>query len=367
MLEKLFKAIFTIIGVILGYLIGTELIVLDYFQKIQFFKQGTIGEFSLIILSMLICGLILFLLSPLFTSLINKVMQYIENNVQKVPSTEIIFGTIGVIIGLLMSTLFFSVIRGSSIIWNIVAVVVSICLAVIGANIAIRKREEIMTLFSNMRKSGRTSNKDKDKKNKSKSKVAPKILDTSVIIDGRILDICQTGFIEGHLVIPHFVLEELRHIADSSDDLKRNRGRRGLDILNKIQKDIDIPVELTELDFPNIAEVDSKLLKLAQVMDGKVLTNDYNLNKVAKFQGVVVLNINELANAIKPIVLPGEEMNIQIVKDGKESGQGVAYLDDGTMIVVEGGRKFIGKNINVIVTSVLQTAAGRMIFAKKNG
>lgn len=364
MLEKLFKAIFTVIGVVLGYLIGTELIVLDYFQKIQFFKQGTIGGFILIILSMLICALILFLLSPLFTSLINKVMQYIENNVQKVPSTEIIFGTIGVIIGLLMSTLFFSVIKGTSIIWNIVAVVVSISLAVIGADVAIRKREEIITIFSNMKKSGGSSNKDK--KNKSKSKLAPKILDTSVIIDGRILDICQTEFIEGHLVIPHFVLEELRHIADSSDDLKRNRGRRGLDILNKIQNDIDIPVELTEIDFPDIAEVDSKLLKLAQVMDGKVLTNDYNLNKVAKFQGVVVLNINELANAIKPIVLPGEEMNIQIVKDGKESGQGVAYLDDGTMIVVEGGKKFIGKNINVIVTSVLQTAAGRMIFAKKN-
>jgi uncharacterized protein YacL len=186
-----------------------------------------------------------------------------------------------------------------------------------------------------------------------------------VIIDGRIFDICQTGFIEGTLIIPNFVLEELRHIADSSDNLKRNRGRRGLDILNKIQKELSIEVQIYEKDFPDIAEVDSKLLKLAQILNGKVITNDYNLNKVAEFQGVSVLNINELANAVKPVVLPGEEMHIQVVKDGKEAGQGVAYLDDGTMIVVEGGRKHIGEFMDVVVTSVLQTAAGRMIFAKQ--
>lgn len=203
-------------------------------------------------------------------------------------------------------------------------------------------------------------------KDKLLSKGSPKVLDTSVIIDGRIFDLCQTGFIEGTLIIPAFVLQELRHIADSSDNLKRNRGRRGLDILNKIQKELkEVDVQVTEKDFPQIAEVDSKLLKLAQELNGKVITNDYNLNKVAEFQGVPVLNINELANAIKPVVLPGEEMRIQIVKDGKESGQGVAYLDDGTMIVVEGGRKFIGETKDVVVTSVLQTAAGRMIFAKQ--
>lgn len=204
----------------------------------------------------------------------------------------------------------------------------------------------------------------KDKKVKGFTNENPKVLDTSVIIDGRIFDICQTGFVEGPLVIPTFVLEELRHIADSSDGLKRNRGRRGLDILNKIQKELNIEVEIWEKDFPNIAEVDSKLLKLAQILNGKVITNDFNLNKVAEFQGVPVLNINELANAVKPVVLPGEEMKIQVMKDGKESGQGIAYLDDGTMIVVEGGRRYIGENIVVIVTSVLQTAAGRMIFAK---
>ena len=194
----------------------------------------------------------------------------------------------------------------------------------------------------------------------------PKILDTSVIIDGRIADIMKTGFIEGQIVIPEFVLLELQHVSDSSDSLKRNRGRRGLDILNKLQDayGIDIYNTTGEKSIEEIPEVDIKLLKLAQMINGKVVTNDYNLNKVAGVKGVKALNINELANTLKPIVLPGEEMTLFLVKEGKEHNQAVAYLDDGTMIVVEGGRKFIGKTITASVTSVLQTSAGRMIFAK---
>ena len=184
------------------------------------------------------------------------------------------------------------------------------------------------------------------------------------IIDGRIADVTKSGFLEGPLVIPNFVLQELRHIADSSDVLKRNRGRRGLDILNRIQKELDAEVVISDRDYDDVTEVDSKLLRLAQDLSGSILTNDYNLNKVAELQGVQVLNINELANAVKPVVLPGEEMLVRVIKDGKESGQGVAYLDDGTMIVVDGGRRHIGENVGVLVTSVLQTAAGRMIFAK---
>ena len=189
-------------------------------------------------------------------------------------------------------------------------------------------------------------------------------MDTSVIIDGRILDLLQTGFIEGKILIPNFVLEELRHIADSSDSLKRNRGRRGLDILNEIQKQLSVPVEIVDYDTKEALEVDSKLLKMGEKMDAFVVTNDFNLNKVAEFQGVRVLNINELANAIKPVVLPGEEMQVTVIKAGKENGQGIGYLNDGTMIVVEGGNRFIGETKNVVVTSVLQTAAGRMIFTK---
>ncbi|MBU1042839.1 MAG: PIN domain nuclease [Candidatus Omnitrophica bacterium] len=193
------------------------------------------------------------------------------------------------------------------------------------------------------------------------------LLDTSVIIDGRIIDLCQTKFIEGRLVIPRFVLKELQQIADSSDALKRNRGRRGLDILNKIQKLDRIVVKIHDEDFPEITDVDAKLVKMAKVLDGKIFTNDFNLNKVAELEGVIVLNINDLSNALKAIVLPGELMEVKIVKEGKEFNQGVAYLDDGTMVVVEEARKLLGHTLNVAVTSVLQTSAGRMIFGKIEG
>lgn len=191
-----------------------------------------------------------------------------------------------------------------------------------------------------------------------------KLLDTSVIIDGRIADVCETEFLDGILIIPQFILQELQHIADSSDSLKRARGRRGLDILHRIQKMGHMEVRITDDDFPKIREVDSKLIALAKRMGAKVITNDFNLNKVAELQGVTVLNINDLSNAVKPVALPGETMRVFVLKEGKEAGQGVAYLDDGTMIVVENGRKFISKNVEVSVTSVLQTAAGRMIFTK---
>jgi uncharacterized protein YacL len=191
-----------------------------------------------------------------------------------------------------------------------------------------------------------------------------KILDTSVIIDGRIADICETGFIEGTLVAPQFVLRELQQVADSTDSLKRNRGRRGLDILQKIQKMGGVTVQIVETDFPEVREVDLKLIELAKKMAGKIITNDFNLNKVAQLRGVQVLNINELANSLKPVVLPGEVMRVFMLKEGKEAGQGVGYLDDGTMVVVDQGKRALGKTIEVSVTSVLQTTAGKMIFCR---
>jgi uncharacterized protein YacL len=191
-----------------------------------------------------------------------------------------------------------------------------------------------------------------------------KILDTSVIIDGRVADLCETGFLEGTFLVPQFILHELQHIADSSDSLKRARGRRGLDILNKIQKMVDIDVRIIDDDFPSVKEVDSKLVVLAKKIGAKVITNDLNLNKVAELQGVRVLNINELCNALRPVVLPGEAIRVFILKEGKEAGQGVAYLDDGTMIVVDNAKRHIGRNVDVTVTSVLQTTAGRMIFTR---
>jgi uncharacterized protein YacL len=191
-----------------------------------------------------------------------------------------------------------------------------------------------------------------------------KVLDTSVIIDGRIADVTETGFVEGPLLIPQFVLGELQHIADSADPTKRTRGKRGLEVLRHIQKQANIDVRIVDTDYPAVKEVDAKLIELAKEVRGKIITNDSNLNKVAELQGIDVLNINELANSLKPVVLPGEEMSAKILKEGKEMGQGVAYLDDGTMIVIDNGRRYIGKTMDVVVTSVLQTPAGRMIFAR---
>lgn len=194
--------------------------------------------------------------------------------------------------------------------------------------------------------------------------ISPKVLDTSVIIDGRVADLCETGFLEGTFLVPHFILNELQHIADSSDSLKRARGRRGLDILNKIQKMVGVDVRIVDEDFPQVREVDTKLVVLAKKVGARIITNDLNLNKVAELQGVRVLNINELCNALRPVVLPGEMIRVFVLKEGKEAGQGVAYLDDGTMIVVDNARRCIGRNVDVVVTSVLQTTAGRMIFTR---
>jgi uncharacterized protein YacL len=193
-----------------------------------------------------------------------------------------------------------------------------------------------------------------------------KILDTSVIIDGRIADLCDTAFMEGTLVVPQFILKELQLVADSSDSVKRQRGRRGLDVLDHLQKSSQVSVMISDMDFPDVRDVDSKLIEMAKQLEARIVTNDLNLNKVARLQGISVLNINELANSLKPIVLPGETMRVYILKEGKERDQGVAYLDDGTMVVVDNSRKMIGQNIDVTVTSVLQTTVGKMIFGRYN-
>jgi len=277
-------------------------------------------------------------------------MKSLEELFTKMSLKEIVINVGGIFTGLIIANLLGIAVLQYGPIGTLIVLALNLILGYLGYQIAQRKKEEIKILDN-------TSTVEH-------SVAKPKILDTSVIIDGRILDILKTGLIEGKILIPTFVLEELRHIADSSDALKRNRGRRGLDILNEIQKQLEIPVEIVEIDYKDIAEVDSKLLKMAQQLDAIVVTNDFNLNKVADFQGVFVFNINELANAVKPVVLPGEDMEVTVIKDGKEDGQGIAYLNDGTMIVVEGGKRHIGETIKVLVTSVLQTAAGRMIFTK---
>ncbi|MCI1136684.1 PIN/TRAM domain-containing protein [Enterococcus gallinarum] len=315
----------------------------------------------------LLGALIFFLLSLLLAKYIAAGIRKIEEKLSELSLTYLLFGAIGSIIGLMIGVIVSIPFYNWDIpfINGIAPILVMALLGYLGFQIGTTRIEEWKKIFSS--KSKKTE--PVEEQQMLDRKIADhfhkyKILDTSVIIDGRIYDIAKTGFLEGILLIPNFVLYELQYIADSGDSLKRVRGRRGLDILNALQKEEGIAVEMYEGDFDDISEVDSKLIKLAKILDGIVVTNDYNLNKVSEFQNVPVLNINALANAVKPVVIPGETMNVLVVKAGTERQQGVAYLDDGTMVVVEDGQHYMNEHIQVVVTSALQTAAGRMIFAK---
>lgn len=357
MIQKIIRVMIGIFGFILGFTIYSSLA--NTFPVLLFGISNNAILISIVV--GLIIGVIFYIIGPWVIGNFKYIAKLLDKELSKYPQTDILLGSIGLIIGLVIAYLVGGLINSIPIVGGILTFITYVFMGYLGVKIALKSKDDLFNISKLSRLA--PSMKEKNSKKEQKS-IPPKVLDTSVIIDGRIADICRTGFIEGKLIIPKFVLDELQHIADSSDDLKRVRGRRGLDILNIIQKEIDIEVEISEAKFDDIPEVDSKLLKLAQVLGGKVVTNDYNLNKVAQFQGVEVLNINELANAIKPVAIPGEEMVVQVVKEGKEHSQGIAYLDDGTMIVVDGGRKHMGETIRVLVTSVLQTPAGRMIFGK---
>ena len=276
----------------------------------------------------------------------------IEKIIKKAPLKVIFGGTFGLFLGLVIAQLLgyaFSGLQNSTIRISI-SVILSCVFGYMGLVLGGKKVEEFKWPGWGFFAKG------------SQKKDGGKILDTSVIIDGRVADICETDFLEGPLVIPQFILQELQHIADSADSLKRARGRRGLDILNRMQKGDTVEVKVVDDDYPDIKEVDAKLIALGREMNAKIVTNDFNLNKVAQLQGVPVLNINQLANALKPMVLPGEVLHLQIMREGKEQGQGVAYLDDGTMVVVENASRHLGEEVEASVTSILQTTAGRMIF-----
>jgi len=311
-------------------------------------------------------ALLLFTLSFAFSDYFVKLISWMEEVLFKVPVGDLLFGTLGLIIGLIVAYFLGFAIDSVQIpvITEVLPIILSFVLGYLGFRLGFRKRDELIQLFT--LRSNNTKKKATEGAEIPEVRGSYKLLDTSVIIDGRIADISETGFIEGILVVPQFVLTELQHIADSSDTLKRTRGRRGLDILRKLQDERKTKVEITDEDFEDVQEVDLKLVRLAKKMgnDTQIVTNDFNLNKVCELHHVKVLNINDLANAVKPVVIPGEDMQVVVIKDGKEHNQGVAYLDDGTMIVVEGGRNYIGQAITVTVTSVLQTSAGRMIFAK---
>lgn len=293
-------------------------------------------------------------------------------------ASDLIAAVLGLIVGLIISVLLYIPLANlPTNFGRILPVVGAIVFGFLGVALGVQRKNDITHLFQTNWFSRRSRERDREEerekeRNKERDKAASNgsvepplqiLLDTSAIIDGRIADISQTGFVFGTLIVPRFVLNELQHIADSADTMRRTRGRRGLEMLNRLQKDTTVPIEITDVDIDDVPEVDGKLVKLARNLRCPIITNDFNLNRVAELQGVKVLNINELANAVKPVLLPGEDIYIKIMQEGKELGQGVGYLDDGTMIVVEGGRQYMGMNVEVTVTRVLQTVAGRMIFA----
>jgi len=322
------RIFFVVLSMIIGFQIGS------------FIRIGN-SDFSTI-------GAIIGLVIALFIIIL-------EFTMRKVSVRGLSSAVFGLIFGLIMAKLVSDTLVLISLDQNLVyslRVVLTLIFCYLGMIMAIRGRDEFNIIVPYV-KFSRQDQKDE-----------LILLDTSVIIDGRIADICKTGFLEGKFIIPRFVLKELQQIADSSDSLKRERGRRGLDILGKLQKNSNIDVKIHNEDFPDIKEVDLKLIKLAKVLGAKIFTNDYNLNNVSEIQGIRVLNVNELANALRPVVLPGEKLSIRLIKEGKEYNQAVGYLEDGTMVVVDNGRRVIGQNVDVVVGSVLQTAAGRMIFGK---
>jgi uncharacterized protein YacL len=346
----LLRFLFAVIFGITGFLLGRE----AYLQLFSLHFASEALQLTFTILSPVAGAIIGVLLAPIAQTLFEDELNSVERAIERMAPGELAGGAIGLILGLLIAflirTILFEFIsttgRAGSYIAILLYIIISIFAAYLGARVGSRMQFLPLASAASM----------------AAGMGVLKIVDTSVLIDGRIVEILETGFLEGPLILPRFILRELQTVADSTDGMKRTRGRRGLEVLKRLQE-MGV-LEVSERDYADIRGADGKLVRLAKDLAGKLLTNDYNLNRVAHVEGVSVLNVNELANAIKPVVLPGEELHVQIIRDGKEPNQGVAYLDDGTMIVVEHGRRLIGEEIDVIVTSVLQTVAGRMIFAK---
>ncbi len=326
---------------------------------------------------MVVFGLIGLIIAKPLGKIVMHATKTCEQWLKQMPFAALVSGTVGLIVGLLIASLLSSPLGALPLVGSYMPIITSVVLGYLGASVGYRWRDAVDGMTLALRRSSkRTAKGQKECKDVKtgensmqsvcyKTSVNPKVLDTSVIIDGRIVEICKAGFLEGPLIITNSVLDELRHIADSSDSLKRVRGRRGLDILNEL-RETSVEIIDMKIDYDDIPEVDAKLVQLAKDVGGSVVTNDFNLNKVASFQKVPTLNVNELAGAIKTVVLPGESMRVEVVARGKENDQGVGYLDDGTMIVVENGKNVIGKTVNTTVTSVIQTNAGRMIFVRLN-
>lgn len=363
-MNKYLRILMAIAGLALGYVIS-DIIINSNILKIN----KTYMEIIIYVLVTFIFGILLYLIAPPIFKRIEKLIDNIERQIVEQQRKLSIIGIFGIIVGIIIAFLLSLPISLLTLpplfkmIINIVSVLMYYILAVLGFRFATVYKSDISAIFSRMKPNRNDGNNDKAYKSNN-IKTNRKLIDTSVLIDGRIAQIAETGFLEGDIVIPNFVLEELQLIADSSDDLKRERGRRGLDIVKELQNIDTVNIVIDKKDYKDLKEVDIKLLKLANETGSIVVTNDYNLNKLAKVQNIKVLNINDLANSVKIVVIPGERMLVNIIKEGKEKKQGLAYLEDGTMIVVEEGKDLIGELVEVIVTTVLQTSAGKMIFTK---
>lgn len=367
MFKKILRALIAVVGVFLGYSVGDII-----FQSKLFVISNSILLYTYYGFSMIIFGLLFYLIAPRLISLMESVIERIETILYNHPKENMIIGFIGIIIGIILAFIISFALSGFKpqsqflqFIITIINVVLYIVLATLGYRIATRNKDDLLKRFQPKIQRNLASKEDfKKKQNIDNTNISSKLLDTSVLIDGRILQIAKTGFIDGELIIPNFVLEEIQLIADSHDELKRERGRRGFDIVNNLLDSNIVKTTTTNIDYKDINEVDLKLLKYAKEYNYSVVTNDFNLNKLAVIQGIKILNINDLANAVKTVVIPGEKMIVNIIKEGREKKQGLAYLDDGTMIVVEDGKHLIGETVEVVVTTVLQTSAGKMIFTK---
>ncbi|MBQ9636251.1 MAG: PIN/TRAM domain-containing protein [Acidaminococcaceae bacterium] len=383
MLRRILTIVIAVILTVTGLILMEQLLPhISFLIGYNVNSKGLLGysyiHWLFAILSVMFFSWVGWVITPFIIKYLLKYSELVASVLAKAPSADIIVSLIGVLVGLILANLIGAPFSRLPIVGSYIPIILSIVLALTGAKVALHKSKDILGLFYRSRSSGNFA----DKNEESGEEVIPeeavvdtasmpgelaavnKLLDTSVIIDGRIADILKTGFLEGNLVVPHFVQDELQRLSDSSDNLKRAKGRRGLDLIQELQDTFHHVVIVKDIEYDMIQDVDSKLIALAKDTGSIIVTNDFNLNKVASIQGIRVLNINDLANAMKPVVIPGEEMTAYLLREGKESGQAIAYLQDGTMIVVEGGRKYIGNKIKVAVTSVLQTSAGRMIFAK---
>ena len=377
--------IYGILRYVIAILIGTAAYVgmdnlapiIDPYLVSQFASFGdmslTVARISVIVIGTIIGILIGYFISSFILKQGLVIARQLERVLTHIPNQELIAGTIGLLFGLIIANLIGAAFNQVPIIGPYISIILSAIFGYSGVRLMARKGPEMYLNYLKQWKRSEAGTKKSRGFNmfgshKSSDSNSPaKLLDTSVIIDGRIKELCATGFIDGPLVVPVFVLNELQIISDSADAMKRNRGRRGLDILKEMQDAKLVPIEIVEDDYGDLHEVDSKLMRLALEKQWKLMTNDFNLNKVARVQGIKVLNLNELANVLKPALIAGEWIRVQVMKEGKEVQQGVAYLDDGTMIVVEDGRPYVGQEVEVMVTSILQTSAGRMIFARVDG